>query len=146
MLGEHFLDIDIGNDGGILLKGADVDLIRSGRRINRAEFLIADQFDGIADRGIVGDAALEFGALRSAEDLAEQIDRGAGDVYVGHRDILTGYLRDHRDDGGIRTADADEPADGRSYFRDGHLARREHSDPGEGSTHRNHASERCHSR
>ena len=62
MLGQHLLDIDIGDDGRILLQGADIDLIRSGRRIDRAQLLIADQFDGIADGRIVGDAALEFGA------------------------------------------------------------------------------------
>ena len=80
MLGEHFLDIDIGDDGGILLQGADIDLVGAGRGIDRAQFRIGDQFDGIADGRIVGDAALEFGALRTAEDFAEQVDAGAGDV------------------------------------------------------------------
>ena len=64
MLGEHFLDIDIGDDGRILLQGADIDLIRAGRRINRAKLLIGDQVDGIADGRIIGDAALEFRAIR----------------------------------------------------------------------------------
>ena len=118
MLGEHFLDIDIGDDGGILLQGADIDLIRSGRRIDRAQLLIGDQLDGIADGRIVGDAALEFGALRPAEDFAEQIDPGAGDVVVGGGQVLAGHVRDHGDDGGIGAADADEPADGRPDRRE----------------------------
>ena len=145
VLGEHFLDIDIGDDGGVLLQGADIDLVGSGRRIDRAKFLIGDQLDGVADGRIVGDAALEFGALRPAEDFAEQIDPGAGDVEVGGRQVLAGHFRDHGDDGGIGAADADEPADGRPDRRDGHLVRRQQPDPGEGSAHRNHTSERCHS-
>ena len=119
MLGEHFLDIDIGDDGRILLQGADIDLVRSGRRIDRAKLLIGDQVDGVADGRIVGDAALEFGAVRRAEDFAEQIDRGAGDVVVGSRQILAGHFGDHGDDGGIGAADADEPADGGPHLRDG---------------------------
>ena len=73
MLGEHFLDVDIGDDGAVLLQGADIDLVRSARRIDRAQFLIGDQVDGIADGRIVGDAALEFRAV-AAEDFAEQVD------------------------------------------------------------------------
>ncbi|OIQ64824.1 hypothetical protein GALL_536230 [mine drainage metagenome] len=88
MLGEHFLDIDIGDDGRILLQGADIDLVRSARRIDRAEFLIADQIDGIADGRIVGDTALKFLSFRSAEDFTKQVDRRAGDVIVGGRQIL----------------------------------------------------------
>ena len=34
-LREHFLDVDIGDDGGILLQRADIDLVRSARRIDR---------------------------------------------------------------------------------------------------------------
>ena len=74
MLGKHLLDIDIGDDGAVLLQGADIDLVRSARRVDRAEVLVGDQVDGIADRRIIGDAALELGAL-AAENLAEQVDR-----------------------------------------------------------------------
>ena len=81
MLGKHFLDIDIGDDRAVLLQGSDVDLVRSAGRVDRAELLVGDQVDGIADRGIVGDAALEFRPV-AAEDLAEEIDRGAGDIIV----------------------------------------------------------------
>src|SRR3984885_11597379 len=144
VLGEHFLDIDIGDHGPVLLQRADGDLIRSGRCINRAKLLIVDQVDDIADGGIVGDAALKFGALRSAEDFAEQVDRGAGDVNVRSRHILAGYFRDHGDDDGICAADADKPADGGPYLRDAHLARRQKSDAGEGSAYRNYTSEGCH--
>ena len=99
MLGEHFLDVDIGDDGAVLLQGADIDLVRAGRRIDRAQLLIGDQLDGVADGRIVGDAALEFRAI-AAEDFAEQIDAGAGDVVIGARQILAGYFGDHGDDGG----------------------------------------------
>jgi len=37
VLTEHLLDVDIGDDGLILLQGADIDLIRSGRGIDRFE-------------------------------------------------------------------------------------------------------------
>ena len=81
MLGEHFLDVDIGDHRAVLLQGSDIDLVGSGRGVDRAQFLIGDQVDGIADGRIVGDAALEFGPI-AAEDLAEEIDRGAGDIVV----------------------------------------------------------------
>ncbi len=70
VLREHLLDVDIGDDGRILLQGADIDLIRAARRIDRAELLVGDQLDGIADGRIVGDAALKFGPSRSTEALA----------------------------------------------------------------------------
>ena len=85
MLAEHFLDIDIGNDGLILLQGSDVDLIRTRRGVDRSKLLIGDQVDGVADGRIVCDAALKFGAYRGPEDFAEQIDRGAGDIDVRGR-------------------------------------------------------------
>src|SRR3977135_969563 len=107
--------------------------ICSGPGIGRAQLLIGNQLDGIADRGIVGDTALEFGAVRPAEDFAEQIDRGTGNISVGRRQVFAGYLRDHRDDGRICAADADEPSDGCPYFRGGYLAHRQQSGPGEGS-------------
>ena len=81
VLREHFLDVDIGDDRRILLQRADVDLVRSARGVDRAQFLTGDQLDAIADGRIMGDAALEFGAFAAA-DLAEQVDRGAGDVPV----------------------------------------------------------------
>jgi hypothetical protein len=89
MLVQHFLDVDIGDDRWILLQGADIDLVGPGRRVDRAQLLVGDQFDGIADGRIVGDAALEFGAVRSTEDFAEQIDRSAGDVVIGGRQVLS---------------------------------------------------------
>jgi hypothetical protein len=145
MLREHLFDIDIGEDGRVLLQGADIDLVRSARGIDRSQLLAGNQFDIVADGRIIGDAALEFGAIRYAENLAEQIDRGAGDVDVGGRQILAGYFGDHGDDGGIRAADADKPANGCPHRREAHLARSQKSHAGKGSTHRNHTSERCHS-
>ena len=121
MLGQHFLDVDIGDDGAVLLQGADIDLVRAGRRIDRAQLLIADQLDGVADGRIIGDAALEFRAI-AAEDFAQQVDAGAGDVVVGARQILAGDIGDHGDDGGVGAADADEAADGGAHFRRRHLA------------------------
>src|ERR1700733_14003611 len=38
VLGQHLLDIDIGDDRAVLLQGADTDLVRSGRRVDRAQF------------------------------------------------------------------------------------------------------------
>ncbi len=87
MLGEHFLDIDIGDDGFVLLQGADIDLVRSAWRIDGAEILIGDEVDVVADGRIVGDAALELGAVL-AENFAEQVDRSGGDIAVGGRQIL----------------------------------------------------------
>ena len=84
MLGEHFLDVDIGDHGLVLLQGADIDLVRSARRIDRAKVLGGDEFDGIADRRIIGDAALEFGAF-AAGNFAEQVDRRSR--HVVHREL-----------------------------------------------------------
>jgi hypothetical protein len=144
VLGEHLLDIDIGDHGLVLLQRANIDLVGAARRVDGAKVLIGDEVDGIADRRIVGHAALEFGPL-AAGNLAEQVDRGGRDIAVGIRQILAGHLGDHRDDGGAHAADADEAADRGAYFRDGRLACREQSDPGEGAAHRNHTSEGCHS-
>jgi hypothetical protein len=136
MLGEQLLDIDIGDDRGVLLQGADVDLIRSNRCIDRAKVLMGDHVDVVTDGRIVGDAALKFRPLRSTEDFAEQVDRGGGDIDVRGRNIFAGHLRDHGDDGGgCCTADADKPADRSPDVRLGHLARRQQPEPGDGAAH-----------
>src|SRR5258708_16639406 len=83
MLTEHFLDVDIGDDRRILLQRADVYLIRSRRRVDRSQILVGDQIDGIADRRIVGDAALKTRARRAAEDFAKQIDGSDGNIVCG---------------------------------------------------------------
>jgi hypothetical protein len=136
MLGEQLLDIDIGGDRGVLLQGADVDLIRSNRCINRAQVLVGDQLDAVADGRIVGDAALKFRTLRPTENFPEQVDRGGGDIDVRGRKILAGYLGDHGDDGGSGcAADADEPADRSPHIRRAYLAGRHEPEPGDGATH-----------
>ena len=140
MLGQHFLDVDIGDDGAVLLQRADIDLVGAGGRIDRAKLLAGDQVDGVADGRIVGDAALEFRPV-AAEDFAEQVDAGRGDIGVGGRHVLGRHVRDHGDDGRGGAADADELADGASHFRKWHLAVSQQSDPGEGASYRNHASE-----
>jgi hypothetical protein len=145
MLGKHLLDIDIGDDGAVLLQGADIDLVGAARRIDGAEVLGGDEVDGIADGRIVGHAALKLGAV-AAGNLTEQVDRRGRHVFVGAGLVLAAYLGDHRNDGGgRRTANADEAADGGTRFGDGHLARSQKSDPGEGAAHGNHTSEGCHS-
>src|SRR6185369_1354115 len=145
VLGEHLLDVDIGDHRAVLLQGADIDLVRPARRIDGAKVLGGDEVDGVADRRIVGDATLEFGAF-AAGNFAEQVDRGARDVAIEVRQILARHFGDHRDDGGIGgAANADEAADGGAHLGDGHRARRQKSDPGEGAAHGNHTSEGCHS-
>src|SRR3978361_1830651 len=141
MLAEHFLDVDIGNDGLILLQGSDVDLIRSRWRVDRSQLLIGDQVDGVTDGRIVCDAALKFGTYRAAENFAEQIDGGTGDVDVRGWQIFAGYFRDHRHDCGIRAADADEPADGGPHLRVAHLACRQKADPRKRTPDRNNPPE-----
>ena len=143
MLGQHFLDVDIGDDGAVLLQGADIDLVRAGRRIDRAQLLIADELDSVADGRIIGDAALEFRAV-AAEDFTQEVDAGAGDVVVGARQILARDIGDHGDDGGAGAADADEAANGSAHFRHRHLSR-EKADSGERAAYRNYTSERSHS-
>jgi hypothetical protein len=88
VLGEHLFDVDIGNDRTVLLQEADVDLVGSRRRVDRAQLLTGDQVDRVADGRIVGDAALEFRLVAGVEDLAEQVDRGNGDVTVGAPEII----------------------------------------------------------
>ena len=143
VLGKHLLDIDIGDDGAVLLQGADIDLVRSARRIDRAKVLGGDEVDGIADRRIIGDATLEFGTF-AAGNFTEQVDRRARDVGVQVRQILARHLGDHGDDGGIGAADADEAADGGAHFGDGPWLTASSPNPGEGAAHGNHTSEGCH--
>src|SRR6202012_1533232 len=137
MLGQHFLDIDIDDNGRILLQGADIDLVRPARRIDRAQLLVVDEVDGVADGRVIGDAALEFLAVRGPQDFAEQVDRGGGDVGVRTRQMLAGYFGDHGDDRRIRAADADEAADRGPYLGGAQFAGRPKLAPGEGAEHRN---------
>src|SRR2546430_3260079 len=90
MLGEQLLDIDIGDDRGVLLQGADIDLIRSNRCIYRAKVLVGDQLDAVTDGRIVGDAALKFRTLRPTENFAEQVDRGGGEMDMRGRKVGEG--------------------------------------------------------
>jgi hypothetical protein len=141
VLGKHLLDIDIGDDGRILLQGSDIDLVRSGRRIDRAKFLIADQLDRIADGWVVGDAALEFRAVRYSKNFTEQIDRSGSDVIAGGRQILARHFGNHGDDGGICAADADKAANSSPHFRDAHGFRCHEAYPRKRSAHQNDASQ-----
>ncbi|MGY3492604.1 hypothetical protein ACVW1B_002023 [Bradyrhizobium sp. USDA 4502] len=115
VLGQHLLDVDIGDDRTILLQRADIDLVRAARRIDRAQLLVRDQIGAVADGRIVGDTALEFRAV-AAQDLAQQVDRGGRHVFVGRRQVLARHFGDHGDDDRARAADTDEPADGRSHL------------------------------
>ncbi len=117
MLAQHFLDVDISGDRLVLLQRAHVDLLGAGRRIDRAQIVIADQIDDVVDGGIVGDAALEFGLVSVPHDLAEQIDRGARDIHVRCMHVLGGHFRDHGNDGRGGATDADEAADGAAHLR-----------------------------
>src|SRR5439155_26609406 len=84
---QQYLDVNIRDDGTVQLQGADIDMVRPGRRIERAQLLIADQIDVVADGRIMRDAALKFRAV-AAEDFTQQVDAGGGDVIVGARQLL----------------------------------------------------------
>src|SRR6185369_5084333 len=84
VLGKHLLDVDIGDDGAVLLQGADIDLVRPARRIDGAEVLGGDEVDGIADGRIIGDATRKLGAF-AAGNLPEQVDRRGRHVFIGAR-------------------------------------------------------------
>ena len=140
MLGQHLLDVDIGDDRAVLLQGADIDLVGAGGRIDRAQLLARDQLDDVADGRIMGDAALEFRPV-AAEDFAEQVDAGGRDIGVGRLHVLGRDVRDHGDDGGAGAADADEFADGASHLGERHLTVSQQADPGKSASHRNHTSE-----
>src|SRR6185436_18159525 len=86
VLGQHFLDVDIGNHRAVLLQRADIDLVRAARGVDGAQLLGGNEVDGIADGRIVGAATLEF-RLAAAKDLTEQVDAGMSDVLVGRRQV-----------------------------------------------------------
>jgi len=89
VLGQHFFDIDVGDDRTILLQRADIDLIGPVRGIDRAQLLARDQLDGIADGRVVGDATLEFWTI-TVENFAQQVDAGSGNIIVRRRQVLAG--------------------------------------------------------
>jgi hypothetical protein len=76
---KHLLDIDIGDDGAVLLQGADIDLVRPARRIDGAEVLGGDEVDGIADGRIIGHAALKLG--RSPPEISPSKSTDAVAMY-----------------------------------------------------------------
>ena len=65
----------IAADAGVLLQMADIDRARAGHLVDDAQLGVGHHGDAVADRGIVGDAALEAGAARGvAHDLAHQVE------------------------------------------------------------------------
>ncbi len=143
MLGQHFLDVDIGDDRAVLLQRADIDLVGSARRVDGAQFLVGDQVDVVADGRIVGDAALEF-RLARRRGFRRAGRRRHGDVLVRRRQVLAGHVGDHGNDGRVRTADRDEPADGGAHFGKRQVAARQQAHPGQRTAHGDHTSKRCH--
>ena len=68
MLAQHFVHIDVGADRGVLLQVADVDRVGAGDVVDQPQLVARDQRRRIADRRIVGDAALEV--VRAARRAA----------------------------------------------------------------------------
>ena len=122
MLAQHFVDVDVGADGRVLLQVADVDRVRAGDVVDQPQLVADDQRGRIADRRIVGDAALEIVlAVIALLDLAHHVEAGGGaeTLFVrGVGDVL-GDFRHHADQQRFGALDTQELAD-----RDGGVARR----------------------
>ncbi len=121
MLVQHVVDVDVGADRGVLLQVADVDRVGAGDIVDQAQLIARDQRGRIADRRIVGDAALEMGlAVIALPDLAHHVEaRGRTKTLLarGCRDVLR-HLRDHSDQQRLGALDAQELADGDRSFAD----------------------------
>ena len=75
MLADHFGAVDVAADAGVLLQVPDIDRARAGHLVDDAQLGIGHHGDAVADRRIVGDAALEAGAAGGvAHDLAHQVE------------------------------------------------------------------------
>ena len=106
----------------VLLQVADVDRVGAGDVVDQPQLVARDQGRRIADRRIVGDAALEVvRAVVALLDLAHHVEpRGGAETLLvrGRGDVLRD-LGDHADQQRLRALDAQELAD-----RDRGVARR----------------------
>jgi hypothetical protein len=83
MLAQHFIDVEAGRDRRVLLKLPDFDHARAGILENQAQFAGTDDACRIADRRIIGDAALEIGRCGfMVADFADQVDLRDGDLLL----------------------------------------------------------------
>ena len=118
-------------------------LIGAARRIDGAQFLAVDQFDGIAD-GQTLVTPLKFLAIRDPHNFAKQIDEGAGDVAVGRRQVLCATTS-------VIMATITELAQRIltkrptvTHFGMAHLAVSHEAHSSKRAAHQNHTSKRCH--
>ena len=122
MLAQHVVDVDVGADRRVLLQVADVDRVGARDVVDQPQLVARDQRGRIADRRIVGDAALEVvRAVVALLDLAHHVEaRGGAETLLarGRGDVLR-HLGDHADQQRLGALDAQELAD-----RDRGVARR----------------------
>ena len=79
MLAQHLVDIDVGADADVLLQVPDVDRVGALDVVDQAQLVARDQRGRIADRRIVGDAALEvLRAVVALLDLAHHVEARGG--------------------------------------------------------------------
>jgi hypothetical protein len=116
VLGEHFVDGDIGTDGRVLVQCPDVDRIGAGDVIDEAQLAARHQSRGVANRRVVCHPTLEPGLTGvGIEDLAKQVEPRAGVVTLlatrGRH--LDRHLGNHADEKRLTAPDAEELAHGR---------------------------------
>src|SRR5204862_5404286 len=114
MLAQHFVYIDVGADRYVLLQLSDVDRVGARNVVDQPQLVARDQRGRIADRRIVGDAALEIVlAVVALADFAHHVEARGGTetLFVrGRRDVLRDF-RHHSDQQRFRALDAQELAD-----------------------------------
>ena len=100
MLAQHFVHVDVGADGRVLLQLPDVDRVGAGDVVDQPQLVARDQGCRIADRRIVGHAALEI--MRTVVALLEfahhvEARGGAETLLVRGRGDVLRDLGDHPD-------------------------------------------------
>ena len=81
MLAQHFVDVEAGGDGGVVLQMPDVDHARVAGVEDQTQLARADESHRVADRRIGGHAALEVRRRGLVVgDFADQLELRDGDI------------------------------------------------------------------
>ena len=143
MLAQHFVDVDAGVDRRVLLQVPDGDRVGAGHVVDEPQLLVGEEGGRIADRRIVGDAALEVRrAGRVLLDLAHHVEVGGRDeaLFDGDRRRFQRDLGDHADEQRPPALDAQELADRDATVVGIFEARGRQPDAGLGALNRQHIS------
>ena len=118
MLAQEIVDVDVGGDRIVVMKGADIDRARARSLVDEPQFVAPDDPRGVADRGIDRDAARKALAAGGVDiDFAHQVDaRHGAEPRVGAGFVVARDFGDDADQAMASRRDREERADGRAQL------------------------------